>query len=393
MCLKEIEAAEKEIRALEEIRKDIERMFKNSATLNQSAALNVVAERKMADELRKEQELFEKEYDRASAELKKKQDDFYKQKQKLLEALQEENAAGLAEEISISVRMPQDEEEAKELQRNLREVSDLLELEKGRIERGIADMANIKSNFENQCLQRCLNIRSELEQLAKLSKITLDGEQIPIIHLQIPYVKEELYKDRMAAYIDQIVAAVDDYEEGPDKLKFIRTSLSLKKLFSVIVTDMNQIRLSLYKRERMKENSRHLRYEEAVGSTGQSQGIYIQFLIAIINYISCLNSGKGENKGLRKVIFIDNPFGAAKDVYIWEPIFELLKTNQVQLIVPARGTTPAITGRFDVNYVLGQKLVDGKQQTVVVDYQSRVNVSDVEYVPLEFEQTSLNLFE
>ena len=41
-----------------------------------------------------------------------------------------------------------------------------------------------------------------------------------------------------------------------------------------------------------------------------------------------------------KTIFIDNPFGAAKDIYIWEPIFKLLATNHVQLIVPARGATP-----------------------------------------------------
>ena len=170
-------------------------------------------------------------------------------------------------------------------------------------------------------------------------------------------------------------------------------SLSLKKLFSVIVTDMNSIRLTLYKRERIKEQSKHLRYEEAVGSTGQSQGIYIQFLIAIINYISNINSASMDNTGLLKVIFIDNPFGAAKDVYIWEPIFELLKTNHVQLIVPARGTTPAITGRFDVNYVLGQKIIDGRQQTVVVDYQSRVDANEIEYIPIQYEQTSMDWFE
>ena len=45
------------------------------------------------------------------------------------------------------------------------------------------------------------------------------------------------------------------------------------------------------------------------------------------------------------------------------------------------------------SWSIGWRQIDGKQQTVVVDYQSRVNVSDVEYVPLEFEQTSLNLFE
>lgn len=154
---------------------------------------------------------------------------------------------------------------------------------------------------------------------------------------------------------------------------------------------MNAIKLLLYKRERVKEQSRHLRYEEAVGSTGQSQGIYIQFLIAVINYISCIYSPRGEASGLGKVIFIDNPFGAAKDVYIWEPIFELMRANHVQLIVPARGTTPAITGRFDVNYVLGQKLIDRRQQTVIVDYCSRVETEAVEFIPLQYEQTSLDI--
>ena len=149
---------------------------------------------------------------------------------------------------------------------------------------------------------------------------------------------------------------------------------------------MNGIRLNLYKRERIHEQSRYLRYEEAVGSTGQSQGIYIQFLIAVINYISAVNSFDTDAASSKKVLFIDNPFGAAKDIYIWEPIFELLKTNNVQLIVPARGATPAISGMFDVNYVLGQKMIDGKVQTVVVDYYSNIKIDDVEYVKIDFEQ-------
>jgi len=157
-----------------------------------------------------------------------------------------------------------------------------------------------------------------------------------------------------------------------------------------LYTDMNAIRLKLYKRERMKEQSRYLRYEEAVGSTGQSQGIYIQFLVSIINYISGMYAPEAEASELKKVIFIDNPFGAAKDIYIWEPIFELLKTNNVQLIVPARGATPAITNRFDVNYILGQQLVGGRQQTVVVDYRSQVAQEELEYENLEYSQATFD---
>jgi hypothetical protein len=126
-----------------------------------------------------------------------------------------------------------------------------------------------------------------------------------------------------------------------------------------------------------------------VGSTGQSQGIYIQFLVSIINYISGMYAvSKDEERS--KTIFIDNPFGAAKDVYIWEPIFALLAANHVQLIVPARGATPAITGRFDVNYVLGQQMVGSKQVTVVVNYTSKTNQEELEYHELEFEQATFD---
>ena len=153
---------------------------------------------------------------------------------------------------------------------------------------------------------------------------------------------------------------------------------------------MNAIKLNLYKRERIKEQSRYLRYEEAVGSTGQSQGIYIQFLVAVINYIAGMYSLSPEESVQSKTIFIDNPFGAAKDIYIWEPIFAMLAANHVQLIVPARGATPAITGRFDVNYILGQQMVGGKQQTVVVDYTSKTDQEELEYQELSYEQATFD---
>ena len=194
----------------------------------------------------------------------------------------------------------------------------------------------------------------------------------------------------MSDYIDEVVSGADQFSDANDRIRYMKNKLLLKKLFGVLVTDMNAIRLKLYKRERMKEQSRYLRYEEAVGSTGQSQGIYIQFLVSIINYISGMYAPEAEASDLKKVIFIDNPFGAAKDIYIWEPIFALLKTNNVQLIVPARGATPAITNRFDVNYVLGQQLIGGRQQTVVVDYRSQVPQDEIEYENLEYSQATFD---
>lgn len=327
--------------------------------------------------------------DRFIEEKYKRGENFEKEMVLLNDTLKKLNAHELASEIRMNVQMPANLRETEDLIEMLKETTQYIELEKQRIIKGLDDIQIIKDNFENQCIQSCINIRTELNRLTKLSKITMEDERISIINLRIPYVKEEFYKDRMSDYIDRIAKGTDNFDNAEDKLKYIRNNLCWKKMFSVIVTDMNAIRLNLYKRERIADQSRYLPYEEAVGSTGQSQGIYIQFLIAIINYISSIHSGNADTSRLKKVIFIDNPFGAAKDVYIWEPIFKLLKTNNVQLIVPARGATPAITGRFDVNYVLGQKMCDGRQQTVVVDYFSHVNQEELDYTTLSYEQAAL----
>ncbi|MDF2820911.1 MAG: hypothetical protein K0R15_1352 [Clostridiales bacterium] len=329
------------------------------------------------------------ELEQAEISANKAFENFEKNKISCINELEIIKADALAKGVKDDVLIPRDTVECTQLVERLVHTCETIIIERNNIESSIRDIEAIKDSFENQCLQRCNNVKVDLDKFARLSSIILDDEQTQVIKLKVPYIKEEQQKYQISRYIDNLIEKTDEFTTDSDKKKHIMSQLSLKKLFSVIVTDMNRISLELYKRERIKENSRHFRYEEAVGSTGQSQGIYIQFLIAIINYISNINSFK-DTTGLKKVIFIDNPFGAAKDTYIWDPIFNMLETNKVQLVVPTRGATPAITGRFDVNYILVQKMVDGKQQTVVsADYRSEIDTEATEYIKAEYKQESL----
>lgn len=366
--------------------KDVKRIVE-SEELDVSNAVVLMKEQ---SEIR---EIFEESllgYDKSSKALARAKQELLNYKTQTANTFFTMGAFELSSSMKEDVEVPENYEDAKALLANIREMISYIALEKERVEQGIEDMEAIKNNFENQCIERCKDVRTELEKLPKLSRIQLDGEMIQMVNLTIPYVKEEFVKQRMSDYIDEVVNGADQFNDINDRIKYMKNRLLLKKLFSVMVTDMNAIRLKLYKRERMKEQSRYLRYEEAVGSTGQSQGIYIQFLVSIINYISGMYAPEAEANELKKVIFIDNPFGAAKDIYIWEPIFALLKTNNVQLIVPARGATPAITNRFDVNYILGQQLAGGRQQTVVVDYRSQVAQDEIEYENLEYSQATFD---
>lgn len=383
---KEYQQYSREYTAMLDLYKDVKRIVETNDISLQNAKVLMVGKEQL-------REVFEASllaYDKSTKALERAKNELQRYKSQTAQALAEMQAFELSKTISNDVEIPGNFGEAKQLRDSLTSMIHVIALEKERVEQGIEDMQFIKSNFEKQCIQRCQDVKNELEKLPKLSRIILENEPIQMVGLTIPYVKDEFIPQRMSDYIDDVVKGADRFQNQNERIKYIRSRLELKKLFSVIVTDMNNIKLTLYKRERMKEQSRYLRYEEAVGSTGQSQGIYIQFLISIINYISGLHSPNGENDKLMKTIFIDNPFGAAKDVYIWEPIFALLKTNNVQLIVPARGATPAITARFDVNYILGQQMVGKRQQTVVIDYRSQVEQEEVEYRNLEYEQVSFD---
>ena len=374
---------ERFLRSINDIYKDALRIVKNHELVADESV--VIAE----DEMSAAFEDALVEFDKANKHLERAGSELMRFKGRTTDSLMELKAAELAATIRDDVQIPKTTAEAEVLTSNLKSIVEFIYLEKDRVVKSLTDMENLKKGFEEQCLQRCMDVKTELEKLPKLSTITLDGEEIRMVGLSIPYVKDEFLAERMSEYIGKIAETADSYDSESERLKYISKSLSMKRLFSVMVTDMNRIVLTLYKRERIKEQSRYLKYEEAVGSTGQSQGIYIQFLVAVINYISGMYSINSSNE-LAKTIFIDNPFGAAKDIYIWEPIFALLKANNVQLIVPARGATPAITGRFDVNYVLGQKMSDGKQLTVVTDYTSNVDQQELFYSEMDFEQTSFD---
>ena len=139
-----------------------------------------------------EYEAVQKEYASINKLEYKKSDEFARKKQQLIDLLVGFEAKDLAQEIRLSLNMPENIGQTEQMMKSLEETNTFIALEKSRVSKGIEDMERIKDNFENRCIQTCSNIKTELDRLPKLSGITLDGENISIISLNIPYVKEEM---------------------------------------------------------------------------------------------------------------------------------------------------------------------------------------------------------
>ena len=148
-----------------------------------------------------EYEAVHKEYASITRLEYKKVDEFNKNKSKLIDLLNGFNAVELADEVRISLNVPENVAKTRSMIESLNETNTFIQLEKDRIAKGIEDMQMIKDNFENRCIQTCSNIKTELDRLPQLSNINLDGEQIAIISLQIPYIRKRCLNILMKLFL------------------------------------------------------------------------------------------------------------------------------------------------------------------------------------------------
>ena len=176
----------------------------------------------------------------------------------------------------------------------------------------------------------------------------------------------------MKEYIYKIV---QDMEEKPEEMtkEVLNEKLSSKMLVGQIV-NIDKAYVKLYKIEDVQEHSTYKRWEEDLGSDGQVNAIYFMFAVCIISYISMLTRKDGSSK-CKKVIIVDNPFGATSAVFLWKVMFEILKENNVQLIAPGHNISKEIISMFEVNYVLKHEFKDGNKKTVVVEQEFRTEDS------------------
>lgn len=146
---------------------------------------------------------------------------------------------------------------------------------------------------------------------------------------------------------------------------------------------MDRARVMLFKVEGISEHSKHYRWEQALGSEGQNNSLYFIFAACLISYIRML-SITNTSANTKKVIVADNPFGSTSAVYLWDPMFKVLKQNNIQLIAPGHGIRRETTSRFSVNYLLNQDILqDGRRRVVVKDVRVEEDEDYMKYVDSE----------
>jgi len=248
----------------------------------------------------------------------------------------------------------------------------------------IRQLESYQENFTRRCVQRSELVLGHLKKIEALSRIDVFGMRRNIIDVKIPEFEENEKYLRMKNHIDNIVKDIDK-EINVDR-KYIASKLSTKELLAQIA-DMDKAVVKLYKIESVPENSRYYRWERAVGSEGQNNSIYFIFAACLISFIRLLTTSNASIR-TRKVIIADNPFGATSAVYLWQPMFDIMKQNDIQLIAPGHRIPREITSKFSVNYLLNQEILeDGRIRVVVKDVRTETDEDVIRFI--EPEQLSM----
>lgn len=260
--------------------------------------------------------------------------------------------------------------------------------EKVRIKETIEALKKDEESFINQCIQKCEQVYNDLMSLAHLSKIELYGRSQEMIRIIVTPLEEELRFAKMKSYINNLVEQVESIEDNK-KQAYLAGRLTLRELFGAFVVNIKKSDVRVYKVEDIKENSRELPWSRAIGSTGQSNGMYMSIFICLISYIRKLyNPHIGEDS--RKFIMLDSPFSGTAAAYIWEPVIKLLDRNNVQLLCVGYDIPQHLMSLFDVKYNLASEYDQNKKQTIVVEHiKSHINLDALSFDKLLGEQMVL----
>ena len=246
-----------------------------------------------------------------------------------------------------------------------------------KISNDILQLESYQQEFTRRCIQRAELVLGHLRKMESLSRIEVYGRRTNIVEVKLQEFEDKEKQLRMKNHIDSIVREIS--EDGSVDRKRVASKLSTKELLAQIV-NMDKAVVRLYKIESIPENSRFYRWEYAIGSEGQNNSLYFIFAACLISFIRMLSITNTSLK-TKKVIIADNPFGATSAVYLWEPMFKIMKQNYIQLIAPGHRIPREITSKFGVSYLLNQDILqDGRMRVVVKDIRVEGDEEVMKYI-------------
>ncbi len=227
-----------------------------------------------------------------------------------------------------------------------------------------ASLQNIeqdKKNILEHAVKQGVMLYQEMKKISESSKTKVGERYIQILKIEIPEEIKEYVEQRMENYLEECIQSLrEECKQSEDVKRTIENKvvshLSDRRLLNLVL-DVETIKVKLYKFDIENRNS-GLRYWEDViveNSGGQKFIACFALFSALVEYTRRKELEKlGEEEKIEssKVFVLDNPFGKTSSKHLLEPMIEIAKKFNTQMICLSDLSQSSITDKFSLIYQL-----------------------------------------
>jgi len=221
-------------------------------------------------------------------------------------------------------------------------------------------------HLTNLCLRRARTIYDSIMELPKNSRVDLYDRQIQVIKMNWRILADEEAKEAIYNYLEQVLSDLKEWKEkgkDDDEIDSRMEELLRTRNLINIIAPIGDCRVRVYKpRKESIVRQSQLNYSEwnevARWSGGEEYSVYITMFMIMISHIRQQIDGRG---AVWKAILADNPFGKASSPHILETVFEVARSNKIQLICFTAHRQENILKEFPVVYSLQLRNAYGKE--------------------------------
>lgn len=238
------------------------------------------------------------------------------------------------------------------------------------IDTDLKEFHKTKGDLIRQCVIQGKQMYEGLLQLSANSKVKVQEKRRQMLRFDIPdAVDENIANAAIAAEIDkgteEIVAKLSDdaYAESEVR-KIAARTVGSKRLLRKYVGAENIV-LKAYKIDRNPDNSGYRTWEHTqVNNSGAEK--FVVYFAVILALMAYTREGYGDldGKNNRSVLILDNPFGPISSKHVLEPMFEISRNYNVQMICLSDISKSDIVSCFDlvIRAVVKQFALSSKEQ-------------------------------
>jgi len=236
-------------------------------------------------------------------------------------------------------------------QKQLNEYSQIIHSRVEIHQKTVDALKEIEEAIVNQAFGMAIIYRDYLKDFPQMSKLDVDGKLIDMVRINFTdcTLPDDQAKTVMRRYIQDLNKGIRD---GKITRQDLQKSFRPDQLVSRVM-EMGKINVKIRKID--LESQDFQRWDTIKASDGQENTMYIIFLIALMSYIRNIVVGRHDTN-TAKVLLLDNPFGSTGAFYLWEPIWSILKRNNIQLICSGHKISTKIREFFPVHHILTEEI-------------------------------------